>query len=210
MTKNGVEVFIEDFLYLYFLLYLQRLVITRPANRNTQPLAASTSKMTLQKEDIANIKKEMIIGNLISIVIVFGVLIFDFAQVFQKSFSVENILLINAFGLLIAIFSNYLLNFKYRKDLEINEKYFVSGNVNDKISQTEYEAGSGSLYIPILGNLFPKIWGQQMKKEQIKFLKVDNELVAVKNSVYESVDINTTVKIYYSKISNTFLGIEKQ
>ncbi|MBB5334314.1 hypothetical protein [Chryseobacterium koreense] len=166
--------------------------------------------MTLQKEDIANIKKEMIIGNLISIVIVFGVLIFDFAQVYQKSFSVENILLINGFGLLIAIFSNYLLNSKYRKDLEINEKYFVTGNVNDKISQTEYEAGSGSLYIPILGNLFPKIWGQQMKKEQIKFLKVDNELVAVKNSVYESVDINTTVKIYYSKISNTFLGIEKQ
>ena len=49
-----------------------------------------------------------------------------------------------------------------------------------------------------------------MKKEQIKFIKINNELFAVDNSLYESVDLNNIVKIYYSKISNTYLGIEKQ
>ena len=152
----------------------------------------------------------MIIGNLISIVIILGVIVFNLFQIFKSSISLQILILVNLIAIFIAFLFNYLLNLKFRKDLKVNEKYFVTGNVTDKIEEVDYEAGSGSLYIPILGDLFPKIWGQEMKKEQIKFIKINNELFAVDNSLYESVDLNNIVKIYYSKISNTYLGIEKQ
>ena len=33
-----------------------------------------------------------------------------------------------------------------------------------------FEAGSGALYIPILGDLFPKLWGQKMKGSNKYFI----------------------------------------
>ncbi|NDV83903.1 hypothetical protein [Bacteroides sp. 51] len=38
-----------------------------------------------------------------------------------------------------------------------------TGIVVEKEAITDYEAGSGSLHIPILGDLFPKLFGQRMK-----------------------------------------------
>ena len=37
--------------------------------------------------------------------------------------------------------------------------------VSKKIEKS-FEAGSGALYIPILGNIFPKLWGQKMNEKK--------------------------------------------
>ena len=87
----------------------------------------------LQKLDIAIIKKEMIIGNLISIVIILGVIVFNLFQIFKSSISLQILILVNLIAIFIAFLFNYLLNLKFRKDLKVNEKYFVTGNVTDKI-----------------------------------------------------------------------------
>ena len=39
----------------------------------------------------------------------------------------------------------------------------------DKEIKKSFEAGSGNLFIPILGDLFPKLWGQKMN-EKNKYL----------------------------------------
>ena len=53
---------------------------------------------------------------------------------------------------------------------------------------TDYEAGSGSLYIPILGDLFPKLWGQKMK--EIKKYKVilNGTTQQIEKDLFESVN----------------------
>lgn len=40
--------------------------------------------------------------------------------------------------------------------------------VRKKVEKS-FEAGSGELYIPILGDLFPKLWGQKIN-EKYKYL----------------------------------------
>ena len=164
----------------------------------------------LTNTDKENIKKEMIIGNLVSIIIIFCVTIFDIIQLLiNNGIELRIIIIINIFAFVISYLLNFLLNSKYRKDLKSNSKDIRIEIVADKLQRINYEAGSGSLYIPILGDLFPKIWGQEMKKQETQFIKVNTELVETESEIYDSIEIGNKVKIYETKFSKTILQIEK-
>ena len=166
--------------------------------------------MTLNQTDRNKIKKEMIIGNIASIIIIFGVLIFDIIQFVKKDeIDFKIILIINFSVLLLSYLVNFLLNSKYRKDLKFNLKISRIEKVTEKLQRVDYEAGSGTLYIPILGDLFPKLWGQEMKKEEIQFLKVNNELIETNSSIYDSIEIGNKVEVFETQFSKIILEVEK-
>lgn len=50
------------------------------------------------------------------------------------------------------------------------------GIVKEKEYMLDYEPGSGSLYIPILGDLFPKLFGPEMNAVDKWFLIVEIEV----------------------------------
>ncbi len=165
--------------------------------------------MTLNNTDILRIKKEMSPGNLVSVGIMLAIFIFDLVQVLTGSMDWKTLLIINIAGFILAFAINIIFNSKYRKDLKSSEKIYRIGIISDKRENTDYEAGSGTMYIPVLGDLFPKLWGQEMRKQNLHFLKINGELLPVDKKLFDSVAINQQVKIYYSKFSETVLGIEK-
>lgn len=62
------------------------------------------------------------------------------------------------------------------------------GIVIDKEYKADYEAGSGSLHIPILGDLFPKLFSSEMKPINRWFLIVRTDALyryEVTKEVYE-------------------------
>lgn len=72
------------------------------------------------------------------------------------------------------------------------------GIVLDKEFVKDYEAGSGSLHIPILGDLFPKLFSSTMKPINRWFLIVDVDKVyryEVSEEVYNAVSIQDKVSI---------------
>lgn len=72
------------------------------------------------------------------------------------------------------------------------------GIVIEKEYIKDYEAGSGSLHIPILGNLFPKLFSQEMRPLDRWFLIVDTAAIyryEVTEDVYQSVNIGDKVTI---------------
>ena len=61
--------------------------------------------------------------------------------------------------------------------------------VVEKKIEEGYEAGSGTLNIPILGDLFPKVWGQEMKKIYKYYIFTEKYRYAVDEEVYNSLNI---------------------
>ena len=58
--------------------------------------------------------------------------------------------------------------------------------VTKKQTEKSYKAGSGSLYIPILGWLFPKLFGQQMTENELYFIRCSNNMrYSVSKDVYK-------------------------
>lgn len=56
--------------------------------------------------------------------------------------------------------------------------------VTRKEKKTSYEAGSGTLYIPIISDLFPKLFKQNMRSTHKFYIISDNTKYQVKEDVY--------------------------
>lgn len=72
------------------------------------------------------------------------------------------------------------------------------GIVIEKEYIKDYEAGSGSLHIPILGDLFPKLFSQEMRPIGRWFLIVRTDALyryEVTKEVYEEAQIGDKVSI---------------
>ncbi len=73
-----------------------------------------------------------------------------------------------------------------------------TGIVIRKFCQEQYEPGSGRLYLPILGNIFPKLFKLSMKPSDRWFVVVQNESFyryEVAKEVYDAVVIGDKVSI---------------
>lgn len=77
------------------------------------------------------------------------------------------------------------------------------GIVIDKEFKQDYEAGSGSLYIPILGDLFPSLFGQKMKAIDRWFtlVKIGDEIYKyeIDSSLYNEINKDDAVMIEIDK-----------
>ncbi|WP_133250001.1 hypothetical protein [Marinifilum breve] len=118
-------------------------------------------------------------------------------------------ILINASVVTCLIIISYLINRKYFKDLKSGEKKIEIHTVQKKEDRTSYEAGSGTLHIPILGDLFPKLWSQEMKKNYLMYLIIKNTRFEVSKELYDQVNIGESVQMHYSRYSNILLSIKK-
>ena len=103
---------------------------------------------------------------------VFSGLIVCFGGLFNLLYFVLNkteldylmVYLIDLGILLLAYFVCNRINLKVNRDLKDNTKELLKKRVDKKIEDKSYEAGSGALFLPILGNLFPKLWEKKNER----------------------------------------------
>ncbi len=163
----------------------------------------------LTKKDRKILKYEKRIG------FVFSGLIISFGGLFNLLYFVLNkteqnyllISLINLGILLLAYFVCNRINLKVNRDLKDNTKELLKKRVDKKIEEKSYEAGSGALYIPILGDLFPKLWGQKMRETPKYYVFTSDAKYEVDKEVYESLKIDTDFYVHFAKHSETVLNI---
>lgn len=166
--------------------------------------------MKLSSEDIKELKYEKRFGFIFpAMIIALAVLLNTLYFLTVQEPNMICAILINSAVLLLSLLLNYKMNHKLNMDLREGIKIPKRAKVQDKENIISSEAGSGMLHIPILGDLFPKLWGQKMRKTEGYFLILNNARYEVDQNLYEEVTVGDEVNIYYAENSNSQLGIEK-
>ncbi|MGE0078102.1 MAG: hypothetical protein AB7S48_09600 [Bacteroidales bacterium] len=107
----------------------------------------------------------------------------------------------------LSYFVLYKVNYKINLDLKENKKELLNRTVDKKVVEKSYEAGSGSLFIPFLGNLFPKLWGQKMNEAK-KYYIISNEYKhEVDLITYNDLKKGTDFFIHFAKHSGIILNL---
>jgi hypothetical protein len=117
------------------------------------------------------------------------------------------ILTVDVVIVLLSIFIWNRINRKYRQDLEEDMKVVKKGKVQKKESYTSYETGSGSLYIPVLGDLFPKLFSIKMRSTVRYYLIINNTRMRVAEDVYQKAKVGDELDLYYTAVSDTRIGV---
>ena len=144
---------------------------------------------------------------------VFSALIICFGGLFNLLYFVSNntqqnyllVSFINLGILLLAYFVCYRINLKVNRDLKGNTKQLLKKKVNSKIEEKSHEAGSGALHMPILGDLFPKLWGQKMKETRKYVVFTSDAKYEVSKEVYDNLKKDTDFYVHFAKHSETVL-----
>lgn len=106
-----------------------------------------------------------------------------------------------------AVIGNYSTR-KLRSDI-------ITGNTVAKmvgvksvvLNKEDVEPGSGVLYIPILGDLFPKLFGQKMKRVYVSYIITENnEKYDIPNDIHG--DVNSKFTLHFGERSGYYLGCE--
>lgn len=165
--------------------------------------------MTLTDKDIKTIQYEKRIGFVFSgFVLAFGGL-FNLVYVLINQHIAWTMLILVDIGLIgLSILISYLMNRKYNMDLKSGEKIVRIEKVYRIETETTYEAGSGAMYIPILGDIFPKLWGQEMRPIVKLNLIINGFRFEVEKDNFSKVKKDDRVEMFYSTHSDTLLGIE--
>ncbi|PKP19940.1 MAG: hypothetical protein CVU05_10210 [Bacteroidetes bacterium HGW-Bacteroidetes-21] len=148
---------------------------------------------------------------------VFSGLIICFGGLFNLLYFVLNetgqnylmVSLIDLGILLLAYFVCNRINLKVNRDLKDNLKELLKRKVDKTIEEKSYEAGSGALYIPILGDLFPKLWGQKMRETRKYYVFTSDTKYEVDKDVYDELKKGTDFYIHFAKHSETALYFSK-
>ncbi|HBS86905.1 MAG: hypothetical protein A2W91_12805 [Bacteroidetes bacterium GWF2_38_335] len=101
------------------------------------------------------------------------------------------------------------INLKVNRDLKVNIKEILKRKVEEKNEEKSYEAGSGALYIPILGWLFPKLWGQKMRETKKYLIFTADKKYEVDKDIYDDLKKDTDFYIHFAKHSETVLSFSK-
>jgi hypothetical protein len=148
---------------------------------------------------------------------VFSGLIICFGGLFNLIYFVLNktgqdylmVSLIDLGILLLAYFVCSRINLTVNRDLIDNTKELIKKRVDKKIEEKSYEAGSGALYIPILGVLFPKIWGQKMRETRKYYVFTSDTKYEVDKEVYDDLEKDTDFYVHFAEHSETVLNFSK-
>lgn len=164
--------------------------------------------MKLSRENIKEIKHLKKMGIILPILIILITTLVSVGYMFDPNKSLY-LILSGYIGILaLCIIINYSLNRKYSKDINAGIKEIRIAVVSAKESKTSYEAGSGAMYVPALGDIFPKLWGQKMKPSELSYLIIDNVRQEVEKDTFDKIKEGDSVEMHYTKHSNTLLGIE--
>lgn len=166
--------------------------------------------MTLSSEDIKEIKYQKRMG------IILPVLIFVISSLFLLGYTLYNapmtslnfILAIEAGIIGFSFLLNYLMNRKLNKDLALGTKKIKIKKVQEKQDKNSHEAGSGTLHMPILGNLIPKLWSKEMNPKFIMYLVINNYRYEVSKEIYNNTKKGDLIEMHYTQNSNMLIKID--
>jgi len=99
------------------------------------------------------------------------------------------------------------MNRKVNRDLKENSKEVIRKTVDRKSDEISYEPGSGALHIPILGELFPSLWGQKMKEIRSCYLHQNGNKYEVCKEVYDELQENSDFYVHLASHSETILAV---
>lgn len=107
-----------------------------------------------------------IISSLVSLIVALSLILFVFSgkNTLQLSLIVTTIILILSLAL------TFILTKKIRSDIRTGKILKRKESILEVKYVKDVEPGSGALYIPILGRLFPKLYGQKMNPTDRYFL----------------------------------------
>lgn len=111
--------------------------------------------------------------------------------------------------LLLSYFTCYKINYKINLDLKENEKKLVKRTVDKKVEEKSHETGSGNLYIPILGELFPMLWGQKMNEKKKYFIYSNDYKHEVDEETYNYLKNGNEFYIHLAKNSGVILSFSR-
>ena len=163
--------------------------------------------MSFTPEEIKEIKRSKRFGY------IFAAAIFTFGGIITLYYQITNnleysdikvvitALMFVGSGLLVL----YLLNRKHNKDLASGKKL-----IEKKDAIIAYEPGSGSLHSPILGYLFPNIWGQKMKEYKKFRLTINGLKYDIEEKLFNTLNEGDEIELIWSFYGETFLGIKKK
>ena len=121
-----------------------------------------------------------------------------------------HLLIISVTGLLLSVFVYWLVNKNVHNDLKTKAVDVVEGVIQSKASKEEGIAGSGVLYIPILGDLFPSIWGAEMSTQKYYKVIINNTVYTLSEQVYNKIEEGDKVSLLFSKQAKILLDIVPQ
>lgn len=110
---------------------------------------------------------------------------------------------------LLAYFICNRVNHKINQDLKDNRKELLKRTVQEKKEEFCSEPGSGMLYIPILGDLFPKLWDQKMKMTKKYFIVAQDYKHEVDADIYNAVEEGSDLYIHFANNSGKVLSFSK-
>ncbi|NTV19122.1 MAG: hypothetical protein HGA83_06815 [Bacteroidales bacterium] len=168
------------------------------------------TEQQLSAEEIVIIRKEKRMGYIFaSLILMFGLLL-NLWIILDSA--VENkgvLLIIDPLIVLISYFICRLVNSDLNKDLRAGVKTIITETVQKKEARYVGEAGSGVLYIPILGDLFPKLWGLGMRMTSVFKLVIGSVRYTVEEETYANVEEGSAVKMHFAPNSKILLKVEK-
>jgi len=124
----------------------------------------------------------------------------------KSSFDYLVPVVVNPLILILAWYTCYRINLKVNLDLKEGTKELQKRIVQKKIEETSWEAGSGTLFIPILGNLFPKLWGQGMSDTKKYYIFSDDNRYEVEKDVFNSLQKNDDFYLHIARHSDVVLN----
>jgi hypothetical protein len=164
----------------------------------------------LTQDDVAVLRSEKRIGSVFAVfVICLGLLLSLIYTLVEKSGDVmfwSGVIALSS--ILLSVLVYYMVNYRLIMDIKSNQKVLILDMVQEKQKVASSEAGSGAMFIPILGNLFPKLWGQQMKTANKYFFIIKNIRYEVDEKVYNNVNVGDIVQRHCAKLSRTIFRFE--
>ncbi|MBB4035523.1 hypothetical protein GGR21_001416 [Dysgonomonas hofstadii] len=162
-------------------------------------------EIELTVDDIKYIKGEKRIAYVFSSMLFFFLLLFSLA--YYLIYGIDCIfLIIDASLLPFCFLLPVLMNKKYNTDVKSGVKTAKIEKVQSKEQTKSYEAGSGNLYIPVLGNLFPKMWGSHPRMSYIYYLIINNIRYRAGKESYEKVESGDYIEVFYTTYSHMQIG----
>lgn len=162
----------------------------------------------LNEKDISTLKYEKRMGYIFAFMIIcFGVLLSFFSVLMSENINWNTLIIIDFCVLMLSLLVKYLTNRKINRDLLENEKIIKIETVQLLESESTYEAGSGNLFIPGLGDLFPKLWGQKMRKSIRTSVVFNNTRYDIDPEIFKKIKIGDPIEFHLGKHSNTILAI---
>ncbi|MDH6308625.1 hypothetical protein M2451_000936 [Dysgonomonas sp. PFB1-18] len=160
----------------------------------------------LSSQDIVKIKEEKKVGYVFPFLILGAGLLFDVVYYFMSAELNLFIVALNSGIVALCLLIEYLINRNYNKDIESGVKQIEQGKIQDKERSRSYESGSGNLYIPIIGDIFPRLWGSHPKSSLIYYLTINNIRYQADEDVYNKVDVGDEIEMYFTTSSHILLG----